>query len=95
MAFHCKALVLLEFYCVLPFLYSKRSVIYCMSVLACSCCVVVSSALLYIATVCLIFPCWKNVSGGPELGWVIVLLVAGRVIGRGWVVGLILWLLEF
>ena len=57
--------------------------------------VVVCSALLYIATVCLILPCWKKFSGGPELGWVIVLLVAGRVIGRGWVVGLILWLLEF
>jgi len=60
----------------------------------CSFCVVVSSALLYIATVCLIFPCWKNVSGGPELGWVIVFL-AGRGIGRDWVVWLILWLLEF
>ena len=54
----------------------------------------VSSSLLYIATVCLILP-WKKVSSGPELGWVIVLLLAGRGIGRGWVVGLILWLLEF
>ena len=25
---------------------------------------------------------------GPKLGWVIVILSAGRVIGRGWVVGL-------
>jgi len=66
-----------------------------MCVLASSFCVVVSSALLYIATVCLILPCWKRVSGGPELGWVIVLLSAGLGIGRGWVVGLILWLLEF
>jgi len=39
--------------------------------------------------------CWKKVSGGPELGVVIVRLVAGRGIGRGWVVGIILWLLEF
>ena len=56
---------------------------------------VVSSALLYIATVCLILPCWKKVSDSPELWWVIVRLVAGRGIGRDWVVGLILWLLEF
>lgn len=56
---------------------------------------VVSSALLYIATVCLILPCWKKASCGPELGWVIVLLVPGSGIVRGWVVGFILWLLEF
>jgi len=66
-----------------------------MRVLACSFCVVVSSALLYIATVSQILPCWGKVSGGPELGWVIVLLSAGRGIGRDWVVRLILWLLEF
>jgi len=66
-----------------------------MCILACSFCVVVDSALLYIATVCLILPCWKKFSGGPELGLVIVLLSAGRGIGRGRVVGLILWLLEF
>jgi len=41
-----------------------------------------SSALLYIATVCLILPFSKKVSGGPQLGWVIVLLVAGRGIRR-------------
>ena len=56
---------------------------------------VVSSVLLYIATACLILPCWKKVSGGPELGSVFVRLVAGLGIGRGWVVGVILWLLEF
>jgi hypothetical protein len=28
--------------------------------------VAVSSALLYIAAVCLILPCWKKVSGCPE-----------------------------
>jgi hypothetical protein len=53
-----------------------------MCVLACSCCVVVSSALLYIATVCLILRFSKKVSGGPELGWVIVRPVAGRGIRR-------------
>ena len=56
---------------------------------------VVSSALLHIAAVSLILPCWKNFSGGPVLGWVFVRLVAGPDIGRWWVVGLILWLLEF
>jgi len=55
---------------------------------------VMSPALLYIATVCLILPCWKKVSGGPDLGWTIDRLVAGRGIGRGWVVGFILWFLE-
>ena len=39
--------------------------------------------------VCLILPRWKKVSGGPELAWVPV-LSAGRGIGMGWVVGLIL-----
>ena len=43
---------------------------------------------------CLSDPCWKKIFGGPELGWVIVLLSAGRGISRGWVVGLILWLLD-
>jgi hypothetical protein len=56
---------------------------------------VVSSALLYIAAVCLILPCWKKFSGGPVLGWVFVRLVAGPDIGSCWVVGLILMLLEF
>jgi len=38
----------------------------------------------------------EKVSGVPELEWVIVLILAGRGTGRGWVVGLILWLfLEF
>jgi len=47
-------------------------------------CVVVSSSLLYIATVCLVLPCWKRVSGGLELGWVIVCLSAGRLLlGHG------------
>jgi len=57
--------------------------------------VVVFSALLYIAAVYLILPTWKEVSGGPELRVVIVRPVAGRGFGRGWVFGLILWLLEF
>jgi len=35
-------------------------------VLACSRCLVVSSSLLYIATVCLVLPCWNRVSGGSE-----------------------------
>jgi hypothetical protein len=41
-----------------------------------------SSVLLFIATVCLILPFSKKVSGGPELAWVIVILVAGRGIRR-------------
>ena len=53
--------------------------------LACAFYVVVSSLMLYIATVCLVLPCWKRVSGGPELGWVIVCLSAGQVlVGAGW-----------
>jgi len=35
------------------------------------------------------------VIGVPKLGWVVVILSVGRGIGRGWVVGLFLWLLEF
>jgi hypothetical protein len=66
-----------------------------MCVLACSCCVVVSSVLLYIVTVYLNLPCWKKLSGDPELVWVIVRPVAGRGIVRGWVVVIILRLLEF
>jgi len=32
----------------------------------------------------LVLPCWKRVSGGPDLGWVIVCLSAGRVLlGQG------------
>jgi len=47
--------------------------------------VVVSSALLHIAAVSLILPCWKNFSGGPVLGWVFVRLMAGPAIGvAGW-----------
>ena len=83
-AVHCKALVLLIRFILridIPLQY-VYCVIYCMCVLACSCCVVVSSVLLYIGTVCLILLCWKNFSGGPELGWVIVLLVAGRGIRK-------------
>ena len=95
--FPCKALVLLIgvilfIDILLQWVYC---VIYTMCVLACSFCVVVSSALLYIAIVCLILPCWKKFSGGAELGWVIILLSAGWGIGGGWMVGLILWLLEF
>ena len=56
---------------------------------------VVFSVLLFIFRVCQILRCWKKVSGGPELGRVFVCPVSGRVIGRGWVVRLILWLLEF
>ena len=54
-----------------------------MCILACSFFVVVSSALLYIATVCLILPCWKKVSGGPELGGSLSQLV-GVLVGAGW-----------
>jgi len=62
---------------------------------ACSIRVVVYSALLYVATACLLRPCWEKFIGGPKLGWVIVILSVGQGIGRGWVVGLFLWLLEF
>jgi len=47
------------------------------------------------ATVCLILRWWKKFSGCPVLGRVFVRPVAGRGIGKGWVVGLILWLLQF
>ena len=47
------------------------------------------------ATACLLRPCWEMVIGVPKLGWVVVILSVGRGIGRGWVVGLFLWLLEF
>jgi len=47
------------------------------------------------ATACLLRPCWEKVLGVPKLGWVVVILLVGRGIGRGWVVGLFLWRLEF
>jgi len=66
-----------------------------MYVAACSIRVVVYSALLYVATACVLRPCWEKFIGSPKLGLVIVILSVGRGIGRGWVVGLFLWLLEF
>jgi len=36
-----------------------------------------------------------KVIGGHKLGWVIVILTGCQVVGRGWVIGLFLWLLEF
>jgi len=62
---------------------------------ACSIRVVVYSALLYVATSCLLRPCCEKFIGSPKVGWVIVILSVGRGIGRGRVVGLFLWLLEF
>ena len=47
------------------------------------------------ATASWLCPCWEKVIGSPKLGWVIVILSVGLSIGRGWVVGLFLWLLEF
>jgi len=57
---------------------------------ACSICVVVYSALLYVATACWLSPFWEKFIGSPKLGWVIVILSVGRSIGRGWVAGLFL-----
>jgi len=54
----------------------------------CSISVVVYYALLYLATACLLRPCWEKVIGSPKLGWVIVILSVGWGIGSGWVVGL-------
>jgi len=45
-----------------------------MYVAACSIRVVVYSALLYVATACVLRPCWEKFIGSPELGWVIVIL---------------------
>jgi len=66
-----------------------------MYVAACSISVVVYSALLYVATACLLDLCWEKFIGSPKMGWVVVILSVGQDIGRGWVVGLFLWLLEF
>jgi len=66
-----------------------------MYVAACSIRVVVYSVLLYVATACVLRPCLEKFISSPKLGWVIVILSVGRGIGRGWVVGLFLWLLEF
>jgi len=79
----------------LPFLYNKRTVLFTVCAYWLVPAVVVSSVLLYIAAVCLFLPFWENVSSGSELRVVIVRLLAGRGIVRGWVVGLTLWLLEF
>jgi len=62
---------------------------------ACFIRVVVYSVLLYVATACLLRPCWERFIGSPKLGWVIVILSVGWGVGGGWVVGLFLWLLEF
>ena len=59
--------------------------LHCMYILAFSFCVVASSALLYISTVCLILPCWKRFpvflswSGSLSLSWLV-----GVLVGAGW-----------
>ena len=93
---YCKALVpLVGVYYVEVLHYRGHTVICTMYVAACSVSVVVYSALLYVATACLLSPCWEKVISSPKLGWVIVILLVGQGIGSGWVVGLFLWLLEF
>ena len=69
-----------------------RTVICTMYAAACSISVVVYSALLYVATACLLRPCWEKVLSSPKLGWVVVILSVGRGIGRGWVVGLFIFM---
>ena len=81
----CRILALPRAYCVICTMYAA----------ACSFRVLVYSALLYVATACLLRPSWEMFIGSPKLAWVIVILSVGRGIGRGWVVGLFLWLLEF
>ena len=102
MGVHCKALVLLNgvilrnYELLLPFLYSKRTVLFTLYVhnglfLLCGgvfCTAVYCHCLSDHSLL-------EKVSGGPELGWGIVLPLAGRGIGRGWVVGPRLWLLGF
>jgi len=73
----CRVLTLPWVYCVICTMHAA----------ACSISVVVYSALLYVATACLLRPCWEKVLGSPKLGWVIVILSVGQGIGRGWVVG--------
>ena len=96
---YCEALVLLVggflFYTAEFLLYRGHTVLYalCMWLLVLS--VVVYSALLYDVTACVLHPCWEKFIGSPKLEWVIVILSVGRGIGRGRVVGLFLWLLEF
>jgi hypothetical protein len=81
-------------YYVLLFNYNTRITLFIqICVLACSFYVAVSSSLLYIATVYLVLPCSKRVSGSPELGWVIVSRLVG-IGGAGWL-GIFLWLMEF
>ena len=95
---YCEALVLLVgvfLQCRVLTLPRAYYVICTTYVAACSIRVVVYSALLYVATACLLRPCWEKFIGSPKLGWVIVILSVGRGICRGWVVGLFLWLLEF
>jgi len=62
---------------------------------ACSISVVVYSALLHVATACLLCPCWETFIGSRKLGWVIVILSVGWGIGGDWMVELFLWLLGF
>ena len=70
---HCRVLALPRAYCVICTMYAA----------ACSIHVVVYSALLYVATACLLRPCWEKFIGSPKLGWVIVSLSVGWGIGRG------------
>jgi len=71
----CGVLTLPRAYCVICTVYAA----------ACSIRVVVYSALLYVATACLLRPCWEKVISSPKLGWVVVILSVGRGIVRaGW-----------
>ena len=76
----CRVLTLPQAYCVICTMYAA----------ACSIRVMVYSVLLYVATACLLGPCWETFIGSLKQGWVIVILSVGRGIGRGWVVGLFL-----
>jgi len=81
---YCETLVLLVGVYYVEFLHYRGAycVICTMYVAACSVRVVVYSALLYVATACLLRPCWEKFIGSPKLGWVIVFLSVGRGIVR-------------
>ena len=76
--FKCRVLALPPAYCVMCTMY----------VAACSIRVLVYSALLHVATVSWLRPCWEKFIGSPKLGWVIVILSVGRVLlGLGsWII---------
>ena len=86
----------LKLYCVLTFLYSKRTVLFTV------CAYWLLPAVWLFLLNCCILPLfvWSLLVGKRfpvvrELRGVIVRLVAGRGIGRGWVVGFILWISFF